>query len=105
MKNTKSGIFACAVIAASLFAFTTFDGGTIKGKIIPADGASQVWAMSATDTLKAKVSQGVFMLGNAKAGTYKVYIDATDPYKDAVKEGVQVTDGGTVDLGDIPLDK
>lgn len=93
------------VVTGSLFAFTTFQSGSIKGKIIPPDGAAQVWAMSPSDTLKATVNQGTFELTNAKAGTYKVYIDATEPYKDLVKEGVQVVDGAAVDLGDIPLQK
>ena len=105
MKNKKMNLLASVAIAASLFAFTTFEGGSIKGKIVPAEGASQVWAMSASDTLKSTINQGVFELANAKAGTYKVYIDATEPYKDVVKEGVQVADGATVDLGEITLQK
>src|SRR6266496_5839304 len=105
MKNKKTGLLVIITIAAGLFAFTTFQGGSIKGKVIPADGASQVWAMSNTDTLKAAISQGNFEIANAKAGTYKIYIDAIDPYKDVVKEGVQLNDGGMVDLGEIQLTK
>ena len=105
MKNKKAGMWAVIAMAAGLFASTTFQGGSIKGKVIPADGASQVWAMSGTDTLKAAISQGNFEITNAKAGTYKVYIDAIDPYKDVVKEGVQLSDGGMVDLGEIQLTK
>lgn len=105
MKNTKIGLPAIIATAAVLFAFSSFDGGSIKGKIIPPEGASQVWAMSNTDTLKASVSQGIFEIANAKPGTYKVYIDATEPYKDVVKEGVQVSEGSTADLGEIQLEK
>ncbi len=56
MKNKKTGLLAIITIVAGLFAFTIFQGGSIKGKVIPADGASQVWAMSNTDTLKAAIS-------------------------------------------------
>lgn len=105
MKNTKIGLSAVVASAAVLFAFSTFDGGSIKGKINPPEGASQVWAMSKTDTLKAGISQGMFEIVNAKPGTYKVYIDAVEPYKDVVKEGVQVSEGSTADLGEIPLQK
>ena len=105
MKNTRIGLFALSAIVAGLFAFTTFQGGSIKGKITPVDGASQVWALSATDTLKAMINQGTFEIQNAKAGTYKVYIDAVEPYKDVIKEGVQVTDGSSADLGEILLQK
>ena len=105
MKNKKTSLGIVTAIAAGLFAFTTFQGGSIKGRVIPADGASQVWAMSASDTVKAAISQGNFEILNAKAGTYRVFIDAIDPYKDIVKEGVQLSDGGTVDLGEIQLTK
>jgi hypothetical protein len=104
MENKKTGFFALIAIVA-LLAFTILQGGSIKGKIIPADGASQVWAISSADTLKAAISQGNFEITRAKAGTYKVYIDAIDPYKDVVRDGVQVNDGGTVDLGEIQLTK
>jgi hypothetical protein len=105
MKNKKNGFFTLMAVAAGLLAFTILQGGSIKGRIMPADGASQVWAISSTDTLKAAISQGNFEISRAKAGTYKVYIDAIDPYKDVVKDGVQVNDGGTVDLGEIQLTK
>jgi hypothetical protein len=105
MKNTRMGLLALSAIAAGLFAFTSLPGGSIKGKITPVDGASQVWALSATDTLKAVINQGVFEFQNANTGTYKVYIDAVEPYKDVIKEGVQVTDGSTADLGEISLQK
>jgi len=105
MKNKKTSLFAIMTMAVGFSAFTILQGGSIKGKIIPADGASQVWAISTTDTLKAAISQGNFEISRAKAGTYKVFIDAIDPYKDVVKDGVQVNDGGTVDLGEIQLTK
>jgi hypothetical protein len=105
MKNIRVGLMATTVLAAGLFAFTTFQSGSIKGKVSPPEGASQVWALSATDTLKAVINQGSFEFQNVSAGTYKVYIDAVQPYKDVVKEGVQVTDGGAADLGEIMLQK
>ena len=105
MKNKIIWLLCVSVFAITIFAFTTLAGGSIKGKVIPADGASQVWAMSSSDTLKAAISQGTFEITNVKQGVYKVYIDAIDPYKDIVKEGVQVTEDGTVDLGEIQLTK
>ena len=104
MKN-KIPFFFVVAFALLLFSFISSAGGSIKGKVLPADGASQVWAMSSTDTLKAAISQGTFEISNVKQGTYKVYVDAIDPYKDVVRDGVQVTEGSTVDLGDIQLTK
>ena len=102
MKNIM--IFLAVAMVAGLFAFNRA-GGAIKGKVIPADGASQIWAMSSNDTVKAAVSQGNFEISNVKQGTYKIYIDAVNPYKDVVRDGVQVPEGGTVDLGEIQLVK
>ena len=104
MKN-KIPSFFVIILLIVFGAFSILAGGSIKGKVIPGDGASQVWAMSSADTLKAAISQGNFEITNVKQGVYKVYIDAIDPYKDIVKESVQVTEGGTVDLGEIQLTK
>ena len=105
MKNTRIGLLGLSALFTALFAFKNIEGGSIKGKITPPDGAAQVWALSSKDTLKAMINQGSFEIQNASAGTYKIYIDATDPYKDVVKEGVQVTDGGVADIGVITLQK
>jgi len=105
MKKTTLGLLAMSAIFSGLLAFTSQQGGSIKGKVIPPDGASQVWALSAKDTLKAMINQGSFEIQNANAGTYKIYIDAVEPYKDVVKEGVQVIDGGVADIGQITLQK
>jgi hypothetical protein len=43
MKNTRIGLLALTIFTAGMFAFTDFQGGSIKGRITPADGASQVW--------------------------------------------------------------
>jgi hypothetical protein len=88
-----------------LFSFSILEGGSIKGRIIPTDGATQVWAVSAHDTLRAAITQGAFELVNAKAGTYKLMIDANEPYKDIVRDGIQVSDGSATDLGEIQLEK
>lgn len=105
MKNTKLGLGALALAITGFFAFSNFQAGTIKGTVTPPEGAKEVWAVSATDTLKAPINNGTFEISNAKAGTYKVMVDATDPYKDAVKDGVQVADGQPTDVGEIKLEK
>lgn len=103
MKTTTFGLSALVVLIVGSLAFTTFDGGTISGKVTPVDGASEVWAISGMDTLKAPVTDGAFSVQSAKAGTYTVIIDAKDPYKDATLNDVKVEDGKTTDLGEIKL--
>ena len=105
MKITKIGLAALVVAIAGLFAFTTFEGGSIKGAVTPADVTTEVLAVSGTDTTKGAASNGAFEITNLKAGTYTVVIDAADPYKDVTKDGIQVTDGQSTDVGEIKLEK
>jgi hypothetical protein len=40
-----------------------------------------------------------------KPGTYKVVVDAKEPYKDAAVDNVAVSDGAPADVGTIKLQK
>jgi hypothetical protein len=103
MKKAKLGLIALGIATASLFAFKSIDTGTIKGTVTPADGATKAWALSSTDTLKAEVQNGSFEIVNAKAGTYRLIIEAKPPYKNAAKDNVAVTDGQPTNVGEIKL--
>lgn len=103
MKRTKMSLLAVAAVAFGAFAFKGFDGGSIAGKVVPADGATEAWAVSGTDTLKTAVAEGAFSFANAKAGTYTVIVDAKEPFKDATITDVKVEDGKATDLGEIKL--
>jgi hypothetical protein len=103
MKRTKMSLLAVAAVAFGAFAFKGFDGGSIAGKVVPADGATEAWAVSGTDTLKTAVAEGAFSFTNAKAGTYTVIVDAKEPFQDATITDVKVEDGKATDLGEIKL--
>lgn len=105
MKNTLFKILAMLVVVVILFSFTVFKAATITGRVTPAEGLKDVWAVSQSDTARGTVSQGNFMIENVKPGTYKVIIDANAPYKDIVKEAVSVVEGQPVDMGEIKLEK
>lgn len=105
MKNTRVGLWVMAAVAASFLAFKTSDSGSIKGTVSPPDAASMVWAISSTDTLKASVNQGAFIITGVKTGTYKVIVDGNDPYKDGVRDNVVVASGAATDVGEIKLVK
>jgi len=105
MKNTILKIAAILLIAVTLFSFTVFNAASITGRVTPPEAIKDVWAVSLTDTVHGTVMQGGFNITNIKTGTYKVIIDANAPYKDVVKEGISVTEGQPVDLGEIKLDK
>jgi hypothetical protein len=87
-----------------LYAFRTVEQSSITGKVTPADQANAVWAVSGTDSVTANVVNGAFSLA-VKAGTYKIVVDAKEPYKDASLENVAVSDGAPTDVGEIKLQK
>ena len=103
MKTLTRGMLALSIAAAGLFAFTSVDTGSIKGTITPAEGATRAWALSATDTLKAEIHLGSFVIANVKAGTYRVIIEAKPPYKNTAKDNVKVADNQPTDVGEIKL--
>lgn len=89
---------------AGLYAFRPLEQSSITGKVSPADQATSVWAISGTDSTTANVINGAFSL-TAKAGTYKIVVDAKEPYKDASLDGIVVNDGAATDVGEIKLQK
>jgi len=103
MKTVKTTFVALSMATAGLFAFKSIDTGSIKGTITPADGATKVWALSSTDTLKADIQSGSFEIVNAKAGTYRLIIEAKPPYKNTAKDNVAVADGAATNVGEIKL--
>ncbi len=101
----KKSMLACGIVAASiagLFAFISPETG-ISGKVTPQDGAESVWAIG-TDSTKGIINSGNFSI-QVKPGTYKVFLDAKDPYKDVSLENLEVRDGQPLDVGEIVLQK
>ena len=102
----KTGLTLCAIILAVValhsFNYNSKKAGSISGSIVPADGALYVWAIQATDTVRAVPANGSFSL-SAKPGAWKVIIDAKDPYKDVMLENVMVNDGKETSVGEIRL--
>lgn len=74
---------------------------SITGKIIPAEQAEIVFAISA-DTVKAIPVMGTFSL-QVKPGIYKLFVNAKDPYKDYMIDNLEVKEGQTLDVGEIVL--
>ncbi|HTQ66622.1 MAG TPA: carboxypeptidase-like regulatory domain-containing protein [Puia sp.] len=104
MKSSKLILGALLIIvAAGIFSFKAFFSGSVKGTVTPADGATRAWIVSATDTLKSPIANGSFEIPGVKPGMYKVIIEAKPPYKNVSKDGVNVIDGQTSDVGEIKL--
>jgi hypothetical protein len=103
MKRASLNFLAVAGLSIGLFAFGSIKEGGIQGKVTPAEGAKEVVAVTGTDTLRSQISNGVFVFGKVKKGTYTIWVKANAPYKDASVENVAVTDSATTDIGEIKL--
>lgn len=103
----KKPIILCIVITIiSITAIVAFKpaSSTIKGWVTPKEAGVAAWAISKNDTFKTHItSEGTFDILNVKPGTYFVIIQAAPPFKPAQKEGVIVTEGSMVDVGEIKL--
>lgn len=103
MKKTFVTLVAVCAMVITLHAFRSAQTSGIKGSISPADAiVSTVWAINGTDSLKGQPVKGNFTIP-AKTGTWKLIVDAKEPYKDAVMENVQVKEGQITDVGEIKL--
>ncbi len=102
MKKSMLTLGIVAASVAGLFAFTTMTESSITGKVTPADAADAVWAISAADSTKGTISSGAFTI-QVKPGTYKVIVDAKDPYKDVTLENLEVKQDEPLDVGEIVL--
>ena len=107
-KMMKSGILKGAVVGtvvSAIFAFNVITAGSIKGTVVPADGASRAWALSATDTFRGSITNGAYEIKDIKPGSYRVIIEARPPYKNAAKDSVVVMDGQASEVGEIKLER
>ena len=103
--NLMDSLKADTAAAMDTAALVMAEGGTISGKIVPADGAAEVEAAMGEEKLKGAVSEGAFTIPAAKAGTYTVTILGKSPYKNAIIKDVKVEEGKATDLGEIKLEQ
>lgn len=103
MRRASLNLLTVAGLSIGLLAFSSVREGGIKGTVAPAEGASEVIAIAGTDTLRSQITNGTFVFGNVKKGTYTLWIKANSPYKDASIENVAVVDSATTDIGEVKL--
>jgi hypothetical protein len=79
--------------------------GQIKGRVLPTDVTTSVFATMANDTLGSAVTgtDGRFQISVLSAGTYQVRFDPPAAYFDTTLVNVGVTAGHTTDVGDVQL--
>ncbi|ALL08535.1 hypothetical protein AQ505_25515 [Pedobacter sp. PACM 27299] len=103
MKRLKLNFIVAAGFSFGLLAFSSIREGGIQGKVNPVEGATQVFAISGRDTLRASVNNGSFVFSKVKPQTYTILLKANPPYKDTSLENVAVVDSATTDVGEIKL--
>jgi multidrug efflux pump subunit AcrA (membrane-fusion protein) len=103
----KRLILICLTLLSAMlftYAFQNKAQTSIIGRVNPVGGANVAWAVSGRDSTTSNIVNGAFSF-EARAGIYKVVIDAVEPYKNAVLENISVKDGQTVDVGEIILQR
>ena len=87
-------------------AFIIKESGAVKGIVKPNDAYPIISVYNATDTAYAfPWRDGQFKVRGLDSGTYSVFVNAGNGYKDTTISNVSVTIGKETDLGTITLHK
>jgi hypothetical protein len=93
-------------LAPFIRAFIIKESGAVKGIVKPADALPIISVYNATDTAYAfPWRDGQFKVRGLDSGTYSVFVNAGNGYKDTTISNVSVTVGKETDLGTITLHK
>ncbi len=102
MKKSFLALMAIIAVIVTLHSFRAYQTSSITGKVVPPEGVEDIRAVSATDSLLTTAERGLFLF-NVKPGTYKIFINAKDPYRDATLDSVVVKEGQNTDVGEVRL--
>ena len=84
--------------------FGEHNSGEIEGKIRPIHSFGTIKAFNATDTAFARPEdEGEFKIRGLKEGTYSLFIDGINGYRDTTINNIMVHRGSETDLGTIRL--
>jgi hypothetical protein len=100
MKNRM--LIGIVVIASSSIMAVNIQQAAITGRVSPANAAEVVWVIGAKDSIRATISSGNFSV-MVKPGTYKIIVDAKEPFKDALLDNLDVKSNEPLDVGEIIL--
>lgn len=83
----------------------TSTAGAIKGRVLPENVTTTVYAIQAADTIGSAITldDGRFQVSVLPAGTYSVAFDPEGAYRDTTFTGVSVISGAATDVGDVQL--
>lgn len=93
------------LIALCTMSFYTTSGGSVRGTVTPPEAGLKVFLFSGKDTVSGNIVNGAFLFSNVAAGSYKLLVEAAPPYRNGIKDGIVVTEGGFTDAGQLELQK
>jgi len=104
MKKKIAAVGLSGLIILGLSSMKNLDS-VISGKVIPATAVEAVLVIKDADTLRTTVGkEGDFTLP-VSPGTYRLLVDAKEPYRDAEMKELVVKAESAVNVGEIKLDK
>ena len=80
-------------------------GGVVKGTVSPPEAGLHAFLFAAKDTVSVNVVNGNFQFTKIAAGSYVLMIEGVPPYRNTIKDGIQVTEGGVTDAGQLEMHK
>lgn len=93
------------LIAFVLSAFNSRMNSLVKGSVNPPDAAIRAWLISKADTVNGTVDRGMFEISNVRPGSYTLVVEGRPPYRNSLKEGINVIDGQLTDVGVIEMQR
>ncbi len=86
--------------------FGKHSSGEIEGKVRPVHSFGSIMAYNATDTAFARPwDEGEFKIRGLKDGTYNLFVDGLNGYKDTTINNISVSRGRSTKLGTIVLNQ
>lgn len=99
----KSGKY---ILKPTITVITELASGSIKGIVKPAEAHPAIWAIAGADTIAGTYASesGEFLLRGLSENTYKVIFKPAGGFKDLTLEGIEVSMGQIIDLGEVEIE-
>ena len=103
--NSGSGNHNGFRLKSHIRIFTKSHSGSIEGRVLPAEADARVMAINGTDTTIAipEDDVGEFKIAGLNAGTYTVFVDGQNNYRDTTIAGVMVRNNEDTHIPTITL--
>jgi hypothetical protein len=87
--------------------YTISSTGAIEGSVLPRDAAPVISVYKSTDTAYAIPwkDEGSFKIRGLKEGSYTLFVNASNGYRDTTLTNITVTAGKETEIGKITLHK